>query len=122
MWDGFNKRKFPRINLQCEITIRLDAQPAPFSAITENLGIGGVCVLLDQPMERFSNCRVRLGLGETMPPINCLGRVVWSVPTKELGSPKSRFDTGIEFTDMDPSQKDAVRKFIEIHAQKRSLK
>ena len=119
MWDGFNKRKFPRVNLRCEIIILPGTQTAPLSTVTENLGTGGVCVILEEPLERFSQCRVRLELEETQPAIECLGRVVWSVSTKDLGGRKNRFDTGIEFLNPDPAATEAIRQFIEKHPEKK---
>ena len=121
MWDGFNKRKFPRVNLQCEITIHPDAEPAvPIAATTENLGIGGVCVILDQPLDRFANCRVRLSLNETLPGVDCFGRIVWMVPTKTPLARENRFDTGIEFLNLDPESANAIRQFLESRGDKTS--
>ena len=35
MWDGFNKRKFPRLNLDCEIVIHLKGQEKAIPVKTE---------------------------------------------------------------------------------------
>ncbi len=120
MWDGFNKRKFPRVTLQCEIVIHPETQPVPIAAATENLGLGGVCVILDQPLERFANCRVHLSLDEKLPALDCFGRVMWVVPTKTPRERKSRFDTGIEFLNLDPAAKNAIRQFLDARAEKTS--
>lgn len=115
MWDGFNQRKFPRVNLQCEILIRAEDLAAPLSTVTENVGAGGVCVILDKALERFSKCRIRLYLDEKKPSIDCNGKVVWAVPTQALKSAKKRFDTGIEFLDLDAPSAQRIRDFIEAH-------
>lgn len=111
MWDGFNKRKFPRVNLSCEITIKAHEGKSPMRAITENLGAGGVCVILDKPLERFSVCHVSLDLADASPKIECAGKAVWIVPTQE-GS-KKRFDTGIEFSGLDEAAQDRIRKYLQ---------
>ena len=118
MWDGFNQRKFPRINLQCEVLIQAEELAAPLSTRTENLGAGGVCVILDKSLERFSKCRIRLHLDEKTPVIDCAGKIVWTVPTQSLKSLKKRFDTGIEFVDLEPAGAHRIREFIEVYTQK----
>ena len=113
MWDGFNKRKFPRVRLRCEVAIRsLDAAP-PIVTSTENVGAGGVCIILERELERFDTCRVRLEISEKMPPIECQGRIVWVVPTRELKSRKTRFDTGIEFVGLESEASERLKKLIQ---------
>lgn len=116
MWDGFNKRKFPRVNINCEVTIKPDSESAPLKAVTENLGLGGICVLLDHSVERFSKCRVKLDLDEKFPKIECEGKAIWSVPTQDVKS-KKRFDIGIEFMGLEPEQQERIRVFLENHAR-----
>ena len=120
MWDGFNQRKFPRVNLQCEVLIQAEELSAPLSTLTENVGTGGVCVILDKALDRFSKCRIRLHLDENAPVIDCAGKVVWTVPTQALKSSKKKFDTGIEFLELDPAAGQRIRDFIEARAARKS--
>ncbi len=119
MWDGFNKRKFPRVNLRCEVNIETQSHPSALATVTENLGIGGVCVLLDQSLERFTPCHLRLELGENAAPIECDGKIVWIVKTRPTKAHKNRYDTGIEFTNIEPDSAELIRKFIEQFLQKK---
>ncbi len=119
MWDGFNQRKFPRVNLQCEISIQSPDLAAPIPAVTENVGAGGVCVILDKSLDRFSKCRIKLHLDGKSPLIDCEGKVVWAVPTQEIKSSQKRFDTGIEFVELESSGSQRIREFIEAHAAKK---
>ena len=118
MWDGFNKRKFPRLNIHCEIELSSESQQAPIRADTENMGVGGVCVILDRSLERFSKCRITLDLKEKE--ISCDGKVVWIVPTREAKNSKKRFDTGIEFVELAPSETAMIRSYVEKEVQKSS--
>lgn len=113
IWDGFNKRKFPRLKLRCEISIHPDTQPSLIQTFTENVGMGGVCVILDRPLERFGSCRVRLELNEKFLPIECRGKVVWTVGTREVHGRKEKYDTGIEFVDLDSSSTERLRQFLD---------
>lgn len=112
MWDGFNKRKFPRINLQCEIAIASEGQKSSIRANTENVGVGGVCVILDQELERFSKCRIHLDL-KGKKGIDCEAKVVWIVPTRQNKSTKKYFDTGLEFVGLPGEDLDEVKSFLE---------
>lgn len=116
MWDGFNKRKFPRINLHCEISIHSESEALPITAKTENLGIGGVCVMIDRSIERFSKCKIKLDLGGK--PVECDARVVWAVPTREGKSSRKRYDIGFEFLNLPPQQMQAVRDYLEQEIKK----
>lgn len=112
MWDGFNKRKFPRVSLRCEVRIHPDAGASPIRAVTENLGVGGVCVILDQPLERFDRCRIRIEVDETLPQVDCSGKVMWTIPTRGVQEKKARFDTGIEFVDLKKADAELIKNFI----------
>ena len=113
MWDGFNKRKFPRINLRCELTLGNQSQGPVIKTQTENLGAGGVSLILERPLERFSTVFVRLELDTALPWIECLGKVVWAVPSREVATKKQNFDIGIEFLTLQPAQQDLIRSFVE---------
>jgi len=113
MWDGFDKRKFPRLSVQCEITVESEQTPEPMLTLTENLGVGGVCVLLDKKLERFSKCRVRIQLESREPLLESGARVVWIVPTGEAQGRRELFDTGLEFVDAPADMQLAIRDFIQ---------
>ncbi len=117
IWDGFDKRKFPRINIHCEINIHSEEAVNPLSAVTENVGIGGVCVILDRPLGRFEMCRVRFEIDKNLPKIESEGRVVWMVPTRDPKEKKSRYDIGIEFTGIDPAMQAVLGRFLEEYVE-----
>ena len=114
MWDGFDKRKFPRVALRCEVILGDQPQgQVLLRTQTQNVGAGGVCVVLERCLERFSQVSIRLELDPSLPWIECAGKVVWAVPSREVGSKKQSFDTGIEFGGLDPGHQDLIRSYIE---------
>jgi len=121
MWDGFDQRKFPRLNLHCEIQIQSADAGVSLASKTENVGVGGVSVLLDKSLERFSRCQIRLdfenGGKETL---ECGGKVVWIVPVGDARSKKKRYDVGIEFEELSAENQALLRKHIELAVQKGS--
>lgn len=113
MWDGFNKRKFPRFNLKCEVYVHSSPASPAVKTVTENLGVGGVCFMLDQPLERFSQCKIRLELDPMIPMIEGHGKVVWTIPVGDSSSSQKRFDTGVEFQDLKAGDRELISTFIE---------
>ena len=114
IWDGFNQRKFPRLNVRCEISLHPQPDADSMPTQTENIGAGGVCVILPRALERFSRCWIRLGLDDHLPSVDCQGRIVWAVPTQaQAGARKKTFDTGVEFVDIDPSVRELIRRFVD---------
>lgn len=112
LWDGFNKRKFARLHLTCQVAIQPLLKPKAFTASTEDVGLGGVSVMLPEPLERFDRCKISLELKDGEPPVQCTGRSVWVIPSQDRKSAKRNFDTGFEFLDMDEFSRKRLQAFI----------
>lgn len=117
MWDGFNQRKFPRIHLNCNIGIVPADGARTITAKTENVGIGGVCVVLDEALERFQSCKLKLNLDGKQKKIECAAQVAWVVPTKKAKARKTHYDTGLEFVDIDDNTKKMIETFLAAHTK-----
>lgn len=113
MWDGLEGRKFPRVKANCQIYIEMPNLASPISATTENIGVGGICVVLKQQIPKFSKLRLELDVADGDGPILCEGRVVWSVESREFHSGQSTFDTGIEFLNMEDIAVRRIRYLIQ---------
>ncbi len=100
MWDGFNKRKFPRISLDCQVSIAPRGKSTLIQVKTENLGAGGVCLITDEEVQRFDRCQVRIQLSSS-DVIDGKGKVVWVIPRKVAKDPEKTYDVGIEFTEFE---------------------
>ena len=109
-WEGFNRRKFPRVNFPCLVKVALGGMMTEaLLAHTENLSVGGVCVILKTGLERFSEAGLEIDLMDGEDHIACRGRVMWVVRRKATESLKPSFyDMGFEFIDI----KDADRARI----------
>ena len=115
-WSGLDQRGFPRIAVQCDILIR-EGSTEVIKTKTENLGGGGVCVILGQPLEKFSKVRLRVTLepGQASGTIACDGRVVWTVRSKDPATQRLSYDTGIEFVNLAGGDETAILRFTEAH-------
>jgi Tfp pilus assembly protein PilZ len=75
---------------------------------TENLGIGGICVILKKSYKLFSPVLVEIDLLDMLEHMHCDGRIVWSVRRKAGDDKHPQFyDTGIEFTNL--AERDLAR-------------
>jgi hypothetical protein len=106
-WSGLDQRSFPRIELKCEIWIN-DSKHSPIHATTENVGGGGVCVILKRALERFSEVTLKLAMTGQKNMLETKGRVVWIVRSTDPASKKKSYDTGIEFVALNAKDKEAI--------------
>ena len=110
-WTGLDQRAFPRISAQCDIAIG-DHLQGLIKTKTQNLGAGGVCVILNCQVEKLSRVHLRLTLKDSAP-IDSDGRVVWVVRSKELVSGRVSFDVGIEFLNLKGEDRELIKSFID---------
>ena len=104
-----NRRKFPRANYPCLLIIRRDhVAPEAILTHTENIGVGGVGVIVKRELRLFAPLELEVDLLDMQSHVKCNGKVVWSVKRKESVEVKPSFyDVGIEFIDL--SEKDRKR-------------
>ena len=114
-WSGLNQRNFPRVAAKCDIWILDVASGDPIQTTTENVGGGGVCVILREELEKLSTVRLRLTLPGQDTPIECDGRIVWTVRSKDLVTRQVFYDTGIEFRNISSEDNASILAFIEVH-------
>ncbi len=114
MWNGIDRRKFPRGAYVCLITIRRRLTSKIISTHTENIGAGGICVLIKEDLGLFQGVDLEVHLEDDNPPVKCGGTVVWVV---KKASPRSKgehfYDTGIEFIDIRPAEQDRISRIVE---------
>jgi hypothetical protein len=106
MWQGIDRRNFPRVNYPCKVIVLKDARREKFDTHTENIGIGGICIILDRALKRFTQVELILYLKDGLAPIDCNGRVVWVIG-------EDKFDTGVEFLDLKEEYHIRITKVVE---------
>jgi len=115
MWSGINRRKFPRVNYNCLINIEKPGSPETISTRTENIGEGGICVILYQDLGLFNGVNIEIKLDNGISsPLKCNGTVVWVV--KKRGNTQDEdvtYDTGIEFIDLKDNDKMRIQNIVD---------
>ena len=115
MWNGIDRRKFPRVEYRCNIVINTNSGEKSISTKTENIGSGGVCVLLDDDLGLFQGVALEIFENELAQPIRSRGTVVWVVKKQE--NPRATehiYDTGIEFVDMEFGDRERLIKLVNV--------
>lgn len=122
MWNGINRRKFPRASYKCLIVIKKRVTSKTISTQTENIGAGGICVIIKEDLGLFQGVDIELFLDDGKPPIKCGGTIVWVVKKTD---PKQKgahlYDTGVEFVDIRPEDRERTSDIVEkiLKAQRR---
>ena len=121
-WNGSNRRKFPRVNYPCLITIR--HEQGKLEAIlthTENIGIGGLSVIVNKDLPAFSTVGLEIDLLDSDRHIESEGKIVWSIRRKATEKKKPLFyDVGIEFqtlTSQDHKRLDEVIRHLALREE-----
>ena len=115
-WDGLDRRRFPRIKYPCLVVIRSSKETKDVLLThTENVGIGGVCVILKRNVKMFTPVDIELDLLDLDKHIKCAGKVVWNVQRRSSTDKKPLYyDVGVEFQDISDKERerleDTVRK------------
>lgn len=121
MWNGINRRKFPRANYGCFIYIKAKGAAKAISTQTENIGVGGICVVIEEDLGLFQGVELEITLDDGKGPVKCAGTVVWVVKKRpERKDENYKFDTGIEFVDLEDSQADRIVKIVDLILKKES--
>lgn len=107
MWQGLNRRRFPRADYLCRLLILRNDLRENFSTHTENIGTGGICVILPKELPKFCPVEIVLFLRDGGGHIGCNGRIVWSVQRR------ASFDTGIEFLDIRDNDRLRIERIVE---------
>jgi hypothetical protein len=120
MWRGINNRRFPRANYKCLITIGRVGAKKSLLTHTENIGVGGICVSLDEGLGVFSEVSIELALKDGRPPIRCRGNVVWVIKSQMVKNAVhiTKFDTGIEFIGLAEADRERIEMVVEQVVQK----
>jgi len=115
MWNGIDRRKFPRVSYKCVIKIGKKDSAKAITTHTENIGVGGICVIIKEDLGLFQGVKLEVELQDDVATdIRCNGTVVWVVK-KRVSKAKETilYDTGIEFVDIDEEGARRVLKIVE---------
>ncbi len=105
------KRRFVRLDTDFNVEYRLDSKKkSALKIVLKNIGQGGICFILDEPVEKDTGIDIRFFLPEFGELVECRGRVAWqhgyTIKNKKI------YHTGIEFTDIKDQDKEKLSRYI----------
>ncbi len=106
------KRGFPRVNVTCKISVVSGDRPLVLNSHTENMGAGGVRVIIEEEIAYSTVVDVDLFLLDIEKHLKCKGQVVWVTEIKPTEINPRLFDTGIQFIEMSDSDRKEIRNFV----------
>ena len=114
-WEGMDRRKFPRVMYPCLVKAVSSERPQePILTHTENIGLGGLCVILRKEIKLFTAVEMEVDLLDLQEHIKPKGKVVWNVRRKADEKIKPMFyDTGVEFTEISKQDYERLRENLQ---------
>ncbi len=100
--DNFNRRSSPRVIIGIPVAYRFGDTIA--TALTLNIGKGGVSIRTMTPLEPSSKVRIRFRLPSSKKDVDADARVVWS---------DRRVGMGLQFERVDPSDQLPLDDFVD---------
>jgi hypothetical protein len=118
MWQGMNQRKFPRANYKCVVKLHQKGGGTSIPAVTENIGLGWVCIILEQGLDIFSPVDLEITLDDGKGAVKAQGTIVWVVRRRQIRK-KPQFDTGVEFSGLSALNKARLEAVLDKTSQTR---
>jgi c-di-GMP-binding flagellar brake protein YcgR len=113
-WSGIDIRRSVRVSFECVVIVKKKETSLVFRTQTENISVGGTCLVLEEALLKHTPVGVELFLPDHPIPVNCEGKIAWSFRRSEYLKRKSRqFDIGIEFTNITEEDKGRLKRIIE---------
>lgn len=109
-------RKFPRLNLSCDVEYTVDNEfPASSyhreSSKTKDISTGGMCFITYNNLPLGTIIKLKFRLGNEEHPMEVKGRVVWS-EMFNIGGMEG-WDNGVEFIDIAEKDRYRILKYID---------
>ena len=68
--------------------------------------------MTDSPLKRGDILKLEIVLPEDSPTINAVGKVVWLKPFHIATEEKTRYDVGVEFTEINEAERRRINKYV----------
>lgn len=113
-WRGIDIRRGVRVAFECLIVVKKKDASVIFKTHTENLCVGGVCVILKRGLKKNIPVEVELFLPDDPISVKSAGRVIWANRRSEFAKKKpTQFDTGIEFVGIADDDKARLKNIVD---------
>ncbi len=113
-WGGIDTRRSVRVSFECNVIVKKGGTSLIFKTETEDISVGGICVILEKALLRQTPVELELFLPDDFPPAECKGKIAWVTKRSEyLKKKPCQFNTGIEVTEISEQDKARLKHEIE---------
>lgn len=115
MWDGVSRRRFPRAEYPCLITVRKNTPPQQAVLThTENISVGGVRVIIAKKIGVLTEVDIEIDLKDTLPTILSKASICWieEISLGEVGK-SPRYDIGIKFIGLNDENRRRIQNIVD---------
>lgn len=113
IWPSSDRRKFPRVNFPCLVIIRTQHNKEMVLTHVENIGIGGICIILKHSLRQFSLVEVQIDLMDFGEQFQCQGKVVWCFQRPLADARKPHFyEIGVEFQNLSSQNQKRIEGIV----------
>jgi len=114
LWGGSDRRESVRIQIRMTIHVEVAGQPRFYEAISRDLSMTGVRVVLRQELKHCTPIYIEFRLPGALQALYCPAHVVWAKDTQSsiLPGHESSYLMGIEFVRPPRAVRKALKRFI----------
>jgi len=114
-WNMANERRLvPRASIICRITVMSGLKILVFNADVQNIGEGGIRVILREKLAFGTPVSIEIFPKDTKLHIQSRGEVIWDNPVKLEKSGPVVFDTGIKFTHINEQSRNEIGNMVNL--------
>jgi len=113
------RRKFVRLDTRLPVAYQVTRVPASKPSLSSDIGGGGVCLFLSEPIKAGTMLRVEVTLPDRPQPINFTGEVIWCEQYEVIGKTQRErsVEAGVRFVQIEPPDQQAIMRHVILSLQ-----
>ena len=113
------RRKFVRLDTRLPVAYQVTRGPASKASLSSDIGGGGVCLFLREPLTAGTLLRIEVTLPDQPQPVVFSGEVIWCEQYEVIGKTQRErsVEAGVRFIQIDPGQQQAIMRHVILSLQ-----
>lgn len=106
------RRKFVRLDTRLPVTYEVMPGSPSQPSVTKDIGGGGVCVFLKEPLKPGARLRVKIKLPDQEAAIEFTAEIAWCEQYEVIGKTRRErsIEAGVRFLEVDPADQQALMR------------
>lgn|SRR3989338_3186698 len=107
------RRKFIRLNISVDVdyyVISNEQDKHPTHSV--NISTGGICIIAHEKLDVGTLLKLVITIPEIPPTVHATGRVAWVKSFTIATEEKTKYDVGIEFTEISEEDRKKVKRYV----------